>query len=188
MQQVKAALRKELIEKRRELDSGLKAVNDRKIFERVANLPQFKNAETVLCYVSTAIEVDTDEIIRYCLISGKKVAVPQCVGQNMVFRFITGREQLKKGAFGISEPDESLPSANSFENSICIVPALRYNTEGQRIGYGKGFYDRFLRDSGCFSIGICYDDFIGNFPAEKHDKAVDIVVTERRIYEPKSTE
>ena len=183
MQQLKKELRKELIQKRRELPHDKKAADDLAVFNKLVNLPSFKSAKKILAYVSTPIEVDTLKLIDYCLETGKEVAVPQCVGENMIFRLIKSRNQLKKGAFGIMEPDEVLPAVTDFENSICIVPALCFNMAGQRLGYGKGFYDRFLEAKGCYSIGICYEDFIRDFPAEAHDKAVDIVVTDWRIYE-----
>ena len=186
MQQLKKELRRELIQKRRELSAEKKAIDDLSVFGKLIGLPCFKSAERVLAYVSTQIEVDTLRLIDYCLEAGKEVAVPQCVGENMIFRLIKSRNQLRKGAFGIMEPDDSLPAVLRFENSVCIVPALRFNKDGQRLGYGKGFYDRFLEASGCFSIGICYEDFMGDFPAESHDKAVDIIVTDRRIYERQS--
>lgn len=183
MQQLKKELRKELIQKRRELSPSKKADSDLDIFNKLIELSCFKSAKKLLSYVSTPIEVDTLRFIDYCLESGKEVAVPQCVGENMIFRLIKSRNQLKKGAYGIMEPDESFPAVTDFENSICIVPALCFNKSGQRLGYGKGFYDRFLEASGCYSIGICYEDFIRDFPAETHDKAVDVIVTDWRIYE-----
>lgn len=187
MQLLKNLLRRELICRRKELDRLWKHQADERIFRSIIGLEEFNKADIILCYVSLPSEVGTEAIIDYALGQGKITAVPRCEGNIMRFHVIASRNELKKGAFGIPEPDSDAPVVESFRNAICVVPALCFNENGQRIGYGKGYYDRFLSESGCYSVGICYEDFICSFPVEAHDRAVNVIITDkgtpRRVYE-----
>ena len=113
---------------------------------RLMRTYQYKNADVILCYVSTPLEVDTHYFIKKALEDGKKVAVPKCRPENvsMDFYFINGFDDLEKGTFGVLEPIESKCEIFQGENSICIVPGLCFDHSGYRLGYGKGYYDRFL--------------------------------------------
>ena len=105
---------------------------------------------------------------------------PRCKGKEMRFFRIADFSELKAGAFGIPEPTGS-EEPDNFSASLCIVPALSFDENGYRMGYGGGYYDRFLRGYDGISVGICYDDFLGEIPREEHDLPVDILVTETKI-------
>ncbi|MGN0596201.1 MAG: 5-formyltetrahydrofolate cyclo-ligase [Ruminiclostridium sp.] len=173
----KTELRKQLIARRKALDPVSKAEMDKALFENIISCPHFKSAKLVLAFVSTEIEVDTRRLIQYCFDTGKPVAVPISGDTELTFCIITDFSQLHKGRYGIYEP---LPekAVTDFSYSICLVPALQFDKNNYRIGYGKGYYDRFLSRYNGFSAGLCYKSFIGEVPVDKFDHRVDIVITD----------
>ena len=132
---------------------------DNIIFNKIINLKEYKDRTLILTYVSLKEEVDTIELIKYSLNIGKQVAVPKCEGNDIVFYYINNLEDLKEGNFGILEPKTN-ETVNDFENSICIVPGIAFDKENNRIGYGKGFYDRFLKNYKGVKIGLTYKEYI----------------------------
>ncbi len=174
----KKELRKNLIGRRRAMDKSYKLNSDEMIYNNLTALPELSAAETVLTYISTEIEVDTIRLINYLLENGKTVAVPRCEGKNMRFIKICGFDSLIKGAYDIPEPvgDDEV---TDFSGTVCITPALSYNEKGYRLGYGGGYYDRFGKKYNGITIGICYEDFVGEIPSEEHDQPVKILVTDK---------
>lgn len=183
---MKNKLRIELMRLRREMPRKEKRILDREIFRKLVSLEEYRRANTVLTYVSTDFEVDTRALIEFALRNGKNVAVPKCEKLNMTFHLINSPDDLQPGSFGILEPRNYCPMITYFPESICVVPALCYDEGGHRIGYGKGYYDRFLKRNPCMSVGICYENFIRDFDVEPHDERVNVIITEsehiRRIY------
>ena len=183
MQKVKNELRKTARLKRKHIDK--KEFLDERIAQKLFNLDEYKNAETVLIYVSLDEEIKTDGIINTALKSGKKVAVPFCKDSfgNMEFYLIKSLSQLKVGSFNVREPDiNNCEALNDFSNSIIIVPAMMYDRNGYRLGYGKGYYDRFLSQYEKTAVGLCYDEMIvSEIPRDKYDKSVDIIVTQSNV-------
>lgn len=167
------------------LDPKIKNQMDKMIFDNLLSIDKFKKAEFVLVYISTQIEVDTKEIIEYCLETDKKVAVPKCIeNYKMDFYLYNAETPMEVSGYGISEPiaDESC-LVNNFDadNTVCIVPGLSYDKSGYRLGYGGGYYDRFLSEhQNITTIGLCYSsDFMDKLITDKYDIAVDYVVTEK---------
>lgn len=148
---------------RREMSPELKRHHDEAIRARVTGLWQYRSCKTLLTYVSTSIEVDTRALILTALEEGKRVAVPRCVPgtRDMEFYYIRGLEELEPGTFGVLEP---VPGRSvrmtDFSSGLCLVPALCYDWKGYRLGYGKGYYDRFLARFGGRMIGICYHECV----------------------------
>ena len=183
--QLKKELRPALTARRRALEQTEKSRLDEEIFKRLIETEEIKNARTILCYVSSEIEVGTREFLSYCFENGVNVAVPKCVGNEMIFRKITSFSQLETGYKNILEPTDDCAEITDFEGAVCITPALGINNKGYRIGYGKGFYDRFFKANLCFSIGLCYDDFLIDFIWDEFDIPVNMLITQsltRRIY------
>lgn len=177
----KQSFRAALINKRIRLDKAEKSVSDDVIFQRILHLDSFKKCECLLSYVSTDTEVDTKRIIEYALKHGKTVAVPKCERKSNIMRFyrINSLSNLEKGYFSILEPDRFCSELTEFENAFCIVPGLAFNNNGFRLGFGRGYYDRFLSENKVFSVGICYKDFVlDNLPVESFDRAVDLLITD----------
>lgn len=182
---IKQELRSRYKEQRRQMDPDTKRVKDAAVARHVRKLWQYAKNQTILCYVSTAIEVDTREIIRQALADGKRVAVPRCVPgtRTMEFYFITSLDELAPGAFGVDEPMPD-PAKLVTDKSVglCLVPALCYDREGFRLGYGKGYYDRYLAGFGGSLVGLCYSDCIEkHLPHGRFDRPVETLVTEQYI-------
>lgn len=158
---------------------------DRKIANRLLNLWYFRENDLLLTYVSNQIEVDTKFVIQQAFEQNKRVAVPRCLEgtRNMDFYLIKSLNDLSKGSFGILEPSEAqCEKLTDFSGGICIVPALAFDPNGFRLGFGKGYYDRFLSNTHVKTVGICYDGCIfEELPHGKYDRKVSMIVTESRI-------
>lgn len=176
----KKELRKKLLQRRRNMDETYRKESDLGIYNNLMSCPEIVSAEIVLTYISTEIEVDTIRFIGKMLKMKKTVAVPKCEGKNMRFIVISDLDSLVKGAFGIPEPTGN-EEITEFSHAVCITPALSFNRKGYRLGYGGGYYDRFSEKFDGISIGICYNDFIGEIPTEEFDRPVKILITEKEI-------
>lgn len=181
MQELKKTLRRSLMDRRRKMDENGRKIADKKIYTKLTELPEIKNAEIILTYISSPIEVDTRMLAEYLLSVGKTVAAPLCVGKDMKFMTIKSLSDLRKSSFGVDEPVGG-EEITDMKNAVCITPALSFDENGFRLGYGGGFYDRFFAANSCLSVGICYDDFIGEIPVGEFDRQVDILVTENRTF------
>lgn len=170
----KQALRRELIELRKAIPAEERRTADERIFGRLK--PYLDNAEAVFTYVSTRFETDTRRIIDYCFEKGIPVAAPVSGDKEMKFFFIDGAEELAEGRFGILEPINRDNEATSDERSVCVVPALSADESGLRLGYGGGYYDRFLPRFRGTSIVISYGALRREIPAEEHDIRADISI------------
>ena len=182
----KKKLRAEAREMRRSMNPEKKSSFDRNIKNKLLNLWAVREAKVILCYVSTEIEVDTRDFINALLQMGKRVAVPRCEGEksNMNFYYINSLDELSEGSFGVDEPDPTKHiMVGDTRNSVCIVPAFMFDKCGYRLGYGKGYYDRYLSHYKGSTIGICYSE---NIKEElfhgKYDRTVEMIVTEKEIF------
>ncbi len=170
------------------IDMGVqkKSAADDKICNRLTALWTFRQANAIFVYMSTPIEVDTVEIIKKAWELGKTVAVPRCIKntRDMDFFEITSFDEVERGTFGVLEPvPDKCKKAVADNNTLCIVPALMLDKEGYRLGYGKGYYDRFLSKFPGRIIGICYADCVAEkIPHGKFDKKLSMFITEKKIY------
>lgn len=184
----KKELRKKFKDVRNSMLRSERVNFDETISDAFLNTTEYNKCEDLLAYVSSAIEVDTRQIIAESL-KNKRVLCPRCVPKTnlMYFYRIDSIEQLKSGSFGILEPDESCERIVDFNEPLCIVPALSYDVKGYRLGFGKGFYDRFLCNFDGVSIGLCYDRcIVDSLPSDEFDISVDKVITEKNIYDLKN--
>jgi len=159
---------------------------DEKVFKRIIRLHQYHHFNTVITYVSKDIEVDTLRLIQQAATDGKRVAVPRCVPgtRQMDFYCIHSLAMLEEGTFGLLEPKVDIcEKLTDFSDSFCIVPGMSFDVRGYRLGYGMGYYDRFLADYSGVTVGICYSECVRwkELPTNKHDKPVDLIVTENYI-------
>lgn len=184
LKEQKAQLRKQLAEARSSLSGAERQAADAGIAENLCATSQFQNAETVFTYLSMGAEVDTRQIIEQAWSMGKTVAIPRCIKstRTMTWHTIESFDNLVKSSFGIDEPAEDAPAIDPSEapNAIALVPGFSFDERGYRIGYGGGFYDVFLEQFSGTSIGLCRAQFKSAepLPCEKHDLAVDLVITE----------
>lgn len=186
IKEAKKALRQQYKTFRFDMDPQDKAEKDSKIFQRIQGLWSFKEADTIFTYVSTKIEIDTQALIQYALDEGKKVAVPYCIEHTneMDFYYINDpRKDLECRTFGVMEPKPGLcKKVTDFTQGLCIVPGLLYDTKGYRLGYGKGYYDRFLSRFSGVTMGLIYSDcVIATIPHGRFDQRVDILISEKFV-------
>lgn len=155
-----------------------KEMLNNRIFNKVIELKEYKQSDLILIYVSLKDEVDTFKLIEHSLKIGKRVAVPKCEGDNIVFYNINTLSDLKEGSFRILEPITN-EIINNFSNSICIIPGVAFDRGNNRIGYGKGFYDRFLENYNGIKIGLVYRECIcDKIDNDINDIKMDIVITD----------
>lgn len=176
MRELKSALRRELIARRKAMDGNVKSAWDSDIFEQLK--PYLDNAESVFTYVSTEIEVDTRRLIAYCLERKILVAAPISGDTELTFCYISRFEDLITGRFGILEPQRN-QIAIADERTLCVVPALCADGDGFRLGYGRGYYDRFLSDFRGTSVILCYESFRRDVPREPHDTKTNFTIFNR---------
>lgn len=181
----KNELRAAIKNRRRALDPALKQRLDKRICGHVLRLRQYQRARTLILYMSTAIEVDTSGILRHALAHGKRVALPRCrPGTRLMdFYYIRSMQDLETGSYGLLEPKTSCEPLTHYEDSICLVPALAYDRSGYRLGYGGGYYDRFLSGYPGPRIGLIYaDDLRRQLPHGRFDRPVQLIVSERGFF------
>jgi 5-formyltetrahydrofolate cyclo-ligase len=174
-------------QKRATIFAEQKTTYDKSIYENIIALDQYINSTVILTYVSCKGEPDTLQLIKHAISACKTVAVPLCITNTGTLEFytITDLKQLRIGSFGLFEPDVSkCEKLSSMASGLCIVPGLCFDIYGNRIGYGKGYYDRFLQNFKGFKAGLCYSLSINKnkLPCENFDISCDAVLTENNTY------
>ncbi|MBO5294417.1 MAG: 5-formyltetrahydrofolate cyclo-ligase [Clostridia bacterium] len=178
----KKRLRAVLKERRSSLTAEQKKEWDRAIVERIAASEQYRRANVILLYAPMSGEIDLLPLVRLARRDGKAVAFPRCDTETCTLRFhlLEAGTRLERGAYGIAEPPEAAPLCKTDENTLCILPAPTFDPTGARLGYGKGYYDRFLESFSGITVGAVYQMMmIKRVPTEAHDKRVLTVFTER---------
>jgi 5-formyltetrahydrofolate cyclo-ligase len=185
IKEVKINLRARYRRFREHMNPEQKIELDSTIQSRFLALSEYAGADTIFTYVSKPIEVDTIALIEAALANQKLVAVPRCVPEtyDMKFYYITSLDDLERGHFGVLEP---IPSkcrlTTDYSKGLCIVPGLSFDAQGYRLGYGKGYYDRFLAEFRGDTVGICYAGCVEwILPHGYYDKPVDLLITEKYI-------
>jgi 5-formyltetrahydrofolate cyclo-ligase len=150
---------------------------------QVIKHPFFLEANVIYCYVDYRNEVGTKMIIKQAWESGKKVAVPKVEGEEMNFYYISDFSDLKEGYRGILEPDVSFP-ANDV-HALMIMPGVAFDKKRNRIGYGKGFYDKFMDKHPTFyTIALAFEcQLIEEIEANSFDYCPQILITEEKRYD-----
>ena len=182
--QEKQDLRARLKEKRAAIPPEAKKEYDRAIVERIAASKLFSESSAVLLYAPIGSEIDLLPLARIARRMGKPIAFPRCdVATNtMKFYLLEPSARLEIGAYRIPEPPADAPLCEPDEKSLCILPALTFDPTGARLGYGKGYYDRFLRDFPGICIGAVYETMmVRSVPTEPHDLPVSMIFTERGV-------
>jgi 5-formyltetrahydrofolate cyclo-ligase len=179
----KRLLRQQMLDLRAKIPPRERLVSDAAISRQVGEFSAFKDAETLFVYVSTADEVGTQAIIEESLRQGKRVCVPRCEGRGVMRAYeIGGFDDLREGSYGILEPRESCPFVESDRIELALVPCMACTPRGQRLGYGGGFYDRYLWDRAYPAVALCRDVLLlDELPAGEYDVPVDFVITESGV-------
>lgn len=149
---------------------------DQNILLNLQELKIIKQTKNILIYLSFGTEIDTYNIINY--FQDKNFYAPRIENNEMNFYKIDGFYKLNK--FNIKEPTSNL-KINDLKNSVIIVPGLMFDKRLNRLGYGKGYYDKYLKDKNIYKIGLCYScNLVDNLEIEEHDIKMDLVITEER--------
>lgn len=186
----KDEIRRNLIARRNEMSREEILEKSNIIEDKILILPEYFEADTILLYASYNSEVMTTKIFERALKDGKKVAFPksQLVDgiPTIEFYYVDSLSMLAEGYKGIMEPDifNNELTQMTCDNYLCIVPGVAFDKTGYRIGYGKGFYDRFISyGENKKYIGICFESqVIEKVPSDVNDKTVDMIVTEEKTY------
>ena len=179
----KQALRAECKRRRAAIPAEGKKRLDQLICRRIAETDAFQKAETVLIYAPVRGEIDLLPLVAICRSLGKEVGFPVSLEDgSLAFRSPAPGEALETGAYGIPEPPPTAKSSTLNEKTLCILPGLSFDAKGNRLGYGKGYYDRFLENFSGVTLGAVYEKLMTDeIPTEAHDKRVDLVVHERGV-------
>lgn len=184
-------IRKQYIAFRNKLEKNDILTKSENIAQRLSQLEYVERAKRIMCYVSFGNEVDTHALIKFWISEGKQVCVPRVVNDSKENRYmhavqISSFDELKScGSYGILEPPllkENIISPDLFD--VIIVPGSVFDINKNRIGFGAGYYDRFLSKTStqCHKIGICFDfQVLNKVPYDKYDVPLDLLVTEKRI-------
>ena len=181
----KRSLRSQLLAQRRALshDSWFESSNAAQL--NLLSLEEYATAECIALYAPIHNETDTGLILTAAFHAGKRVLYPAVCGHQMVFRHVKRIEELQEGAFGILEPCPAGGNHQADVADLIVVPGVAFDLTGHRLGYGKGFYDRFLHYPGrkAHLVGLCHDfQLIARaIPADVHDIPMEIVVSDKRI-------
>lgn len=190
IRKLKDEIRAEYSAKRAAMDKAEKARRDEAITKAALSLVSFRYAEYVLLYAATDNEIDISAIAKESLTRGKKIAYPRCDKETHTMRYhiVTSLDELSPEAYGILEPPADAPvydPETDLGSAICFVPGLVYDKEGYRLGYGKGFYDRYLSAFSGSTVGVVYSDYIlPTVPRGRFDVSVTILLTEKGVRMP----
>lgn len=186
----KKVFRRQMLAKRDAIPLENRIEADQCRNEIIRTWDAYQNAELLLFYVSYRSEADTIQLLKRALAEGRNVAVPKVEGTEMVFYRITDVSQLVEGYRGILEPDikKTVPVTKTAKLPKCtllFVPGCAFDKSGGRMGYGGGFYDRFMEKyPDVKRVALSYEmQLVDEVPCEIHDRRVDMIVTEKRRYE-----
>ena len=147
--------------------------SDKKILHQIKSLAEYKNADTIFCYVSTEKEINTISLLQEILDSGKRLGVPKCTGKGIM------------DAYEILEPGEECDIIlDPTEIQFAIIPCISCNRKGERLGHGGGYYDRYLEKmpEDCEKAILCRESLMcDEIPTEEHDERMDLVISEHGI-------
>lgn len=173
----KKALRTQIRQLKRGMTQEDIARRSQKLLEKFCATEEYRKAETIYGYLPYNQEVRTTPILAKALADGKRVAVPKVYGEEMRFIYMEDLNAVASGFSGIPEPVADTPVAAD-ETALVLMPGLAFDPQGHRMGYGGGFYDKFLsREPNHPTVALCYDFQMFDFlETEAHDIPVDLVI------------
>lgn len=180
----KNLIRKQMKQLRADMTRTERFEKSMQIFEQLITVPEFKRADMIYTYVSMDNEIDTIMLIDYSLSLEKRVFVPRVSGKDMEFYEISDISELNPGYMGIYEPDINGKEPDYSRTGFMCMPGLAFDRSYNRIGYGGGFYDRYLSvDNKLYKAALAYEaQLLESIPAQDGDVRPDMIVTEESIY------
>ncbi len=183
LDQAKSSARSSLKQLRANIPTHIRLEYSRQIMTHLCSLDEIQNARTIFGFISYSNEVDTHELLRYFLNNNKVLATPKILPEKVMIAVkLTAWENLVTGEMGILMPPGDTPCPEKFD--VIITPGLGFSKSGKRIGYGRGYYDKwFATHPEGVRIGICFEDqILGEIPSDTNDLPVHMLVTEKKIY------
>lgn len=179
----KKDIRRDVLEQRNSISQKEWEEKSRAIYKRVVTHPFFLSADVIYCYLDYRNEVGTRAIIETAWEQNKKVAIPKVEDDEMQFYYIDCFSEVSKGYKGILEPT-SIRIANA-KNPLVILPGAAFDRKRNRIGYGKGFYDKYMKQNPSkHTIAIAFEfQLVESIPTEIHDFVPKVLITEEKIYD-----
>ena len=179
---MKSKLRKQVLQEMKTLSQEQKQAMDRALTKRFLNHPFYQEAKTIATYLSFPHEFQTQELIEQVLKDGKKVLIPKTYPKGRMEFVVYNPQQLVKTSFGLLEPQGDLEVVDASQIDLIHVPGLAFTTKGYRIGYGGGYYDRYLKHFPGHTLSTVYPCQIQDFIPEKHDIPVqEVLIDERNL-------
>ena len=173
---MKSELRKQVMQEMKALPREQKQFIDQALTERLLQHPFYQEAKVIATYLSFHHEFQTQELIEQALKDGKKVLIPKTYPKGRMDFVVYNPQQLVKTSFGLLEPQGNLEVVDASQIDLIHVPGLAFTTEGYRIGYGGGYYDRYLKHFSGHTLSTIYPCQIKDFIPEKHDIPVQEVL------------
>ena len=179
---MKKAIRQEVLAARDGIPREERRVKSREIEERLFALAEFRSAPVIMFFASFRSEVETEGMIRQALRSGKRVVLPKVAGKELALYEIRDFDaDMEAGAWGIPEPKPLVP-AKLDQVDLMIIPGAAFDEQGNRLGYGAGFYDKLLPAFRGTTVALAFEaQMRKSIPAEKHDVPIQKIVTEKRV-------
>jgi len=183
IREAKNKLRKEIREKHKTLTDEYYFKAGKAICEKVISGKVYKDSDVIFCFIGVGNEPDTKAIIEDALLRGKTVLVPRCIDDKTMeaVRITDYDKCLKRGFYGLLEPVEGLPVANKNEIQYGIIPCVSCDSKGNRLGHGKGYYDRYLEGMNIPCSLLCFKEIMveeGRIPMDEFDYPIDDVITD----------
>ncbi len=177
----KSSLRKTLLEKRDATSFDLIKISSRQIQANLERIEDYRNAKSIAFYYPIGSEVKTQDLMLKVLSLGKDVLLPKIQEDELDFRKITDLNSLEKGSFDIMEPKDNCEKSDKID--VIIVPTVGISVDGNRLGYGHGYYDRFLAKTDAVSVALTYEkQIIKSVPSTENDVTINWIVTEDRFF------
>lgn len=186
----KKILRKEILDKRKNIDKVEKEKMDRKILDKFYESKYYKEAKNIFIYISYDTEINTIEIINKCLKENKKIYVPRAELKTRVMDAveIKSLDNLMESSYGILEPSVDEPHIDPNELDLIVVPGVAFDRSGGRVGYGAGFYDRYFKKIDednvrrITKLALAYDfQVLDKVPTDENDVPVNYIITEKEF-------
>ena len=173
---MKSELRKQVLQEMKTLPREQKQFIDQTLTERLLQHPFYQEAKVIATYLSFSHEFQTQELIEQALKDGKKVLIPKTYLKGRMDFVVYNPQQLVKTSFGLLEPQGDLEVVDASQIDLIHVPGLAFTTEGYRIGYGGGYYDRYLKHFPGHTLSTIYPCQVQQFMPENHDIPVQEVL------------
>ncbi|MGP0471760.1 5-formyltetrahydrofolate cyclo-ligase [Streptococcus sp. 1453] len=179
---MKAELRKKILQEMKALSQEQKQAIDQALIERLLQHPFYQEAKVIATYLSFPHEFQTQELLEQALKDGKKVLIPKTYPKGRMDFVVYDPQQLVKTSFGLLEPQGNLEVVDASQIDLIHVPGLAFTMKGYRIGYGGGYYDRYLEQFSGHTLSTVYPCQIRDFSPENHDIPVqEVLIDERNL-------